>query len=1040
MAANQHTATQLVVSIPLAPGSSSATAAARYPAPEPQEAPVPAPPIVVAGSTPVSTPTSGMHSPPLSGTLEEEANEKRTAHRVASISQSQEFGPGGTTASSLTFKTPPSTTLSQATATTNRNNVRSASSSRPKGEEGRDSPSVTAPTQSTTSQAKPDFKITRANDQPDTEMNAAGGSGVDLKSRDSHPSIHSSGSRTGVNLRPDLHQVRRPQSKEKTIEHVLQQGKILKLSRRLRTRLEYAILKIRRGWTKYTLQEVESLTQPVCSPRITPRQIHQSISLQSSPLLTERKRAKRTTHQRRLSDPARIERFPDPDVVMQHAQPSSPPPERFRPRMPSLSQFKDSELFLPAKSLMEIATSKPEPGYLSPFLGSQASPYQQHLTSSAHSSPQHSRYGTPEPLYRDTTPVRDTSSRNNWSGYSSPARGGPMEVDEQDENGVPSAAQAARTILMLSSPTRPAPRTLSQNYIVEMHSGSPTHSPLGEWVAPYSPMTSSPLVQFQTMDDSTTPSPDRTPTMSGLSTPGHLTDKERGASPSSSSTSSSHQRGSSYTSFRPSKQTYANFYEPSSPSPLSSSLFPSSSSSSDHLDRFKTTSRSSSPTLKRAVRFAAAATQGSLDSSALSVDRIKDKIAGLSGRGEYNSTADMIYPGSQPGHDDKKEYSPAPSYSSPSGSQYAGDQGQSVAYGDAYAHRQHQQDTTPPPQLAPSTLYNMSSSSIPGSAYNNSSNSDINVDEARQWDGAGRGDQRLDDFAPTRRSFLLILISPWLVYASTLGVLTVILIFILLTNTMTGATLQAIRYQRGSLEIIDQLLLPHETLYIPISTLALGHDAIKTMKVRGAPAIAIVAALTLAVVLVDSKSVASGRLSTAQDAVAFIEESLEFLKTSRPTAVNLFDAAHKLAKGVREAGAAASASGQDVVSKYLELAEKMLEEDVKDNMNIGRFGAEFILKVWKGGDDLRVITHCNTGSLATAGYGTALGIIRALAGQQKLTHAYCTETRPYNQGSRLTAYELVYEKIPSTLITDSMASALLVQNPDKIAAIVVGAD
>lgn len=79
-------------------------------------------------------------------------------------------------------------------------------------------------------------------------------------------------------------------------------------------------------------------------------------------------------------------------------------------------------------------------------------------------------------------------------------------------------------------------------------------------------------------------------------------------------------------------------------------------------------------------------------------------------------------------------------------------------------------------------------------------------------------------------------------------------------------------------------------------------------------------------------------------------------------------------------------------------------------------------------------------SLATAGYGTALGIIRALAGQKKLTHAYCTETRPYNQGSRLTAYELVYEKIPSTLITDSMASALLAQNPDKIAAIVVGAD
>jgi len=183
--------------------------------------------------------------------------------------------------------------------------------------------------------------------------------------------------------------------------------------------------------------------------------------------------------------------------------------------------------------------------------------------------------------------------------------------------------------------------------------------------------------------------------------------------------------------------------------------------------------------------------------------------------------------------------------------------------------------------------------------------------------------------------------------------------FLYTTFTMTGATLQAIRYQRGSLEIIDQLLLPHETLYIPINSLALGHDAIKTMKVRGAPAIAIVAALTLAVVLVDSQT--APRLTTAQGAVAFVLESLEYLKTSRPTAVNLFDAAHKLAKGVQAAGAKEGVSGADVVNKYLELSEQMLEDDVKDNMNIGKFGAEFILNVWRGGEDLRVITHCNTG-------------------------------------------------------------------------------
>ncbi|KAG0376035.1 hypothetical protein BGX24_008379 [Mortierella sp. AD032] len=499
MATNQHI-NQLAVSIPIAPGHSS------YPAPEQQEAPVPVPPVfVVAGSTPVSTPTSsGMHSPPLSGTLEEEANEKRAAHDAASVGRSQRSSdPGKTATPTLTLTTPPPT-------------------SRTGGAQRRGSPSVTA----TTPKTAKTVKTTQPKNLSDMEMHTPSD-----RTRDSSSSAHSFGPRTAADyhrLRPDLHQVRRPQSKEKTIEHVLQQGKILKVSRRLRTRLEYAILKIRRGWTKYTLQEVESLIQPVCSPRITPRQIHQSISLQSSPLLTERRRVHGTTHQRRLSDPARIEQYMDSDVYMQQA-----PLERFRSRMPSLSQFKDSELFLPAKSLMEIAASKPEPGYLSPFLGSQSSPYMSQ-SASAHNSPHSSRYGTPEPLYRDTTPVRDTSSRANWSGYSSPARDEPMEEDEQGESGVPSEAQVARTILMLSSPTRPAPRPLNQNYTVEMHSGSPTHSPLGDWTAPYSPMTSSPLAQFQTMD-SASPSPDRTPTMSALSTPSHLTDKERGASPSSSS-------------------------------------------------------------------------------------------------------------------------------------------------------------------------------------------------------------------------------------------------------------------------------------------------------------------------------------------------------------------------------------------------------------------------------------------------------------------------------------------------------------------------
>ncbi|KAI9337920.1 hypothetical protein BDR26DRAFT_863293 [Obelidium mucronatum] len=114
----------------------------------------------------------------------------------------------------------------------------------------------------------------------------------------------------------------------------------------------------------------------------------------------------------------------------------------------------------------------------------------------------------------------------------------------------------------------------------------------------------------------------------------------------------------------------------------------------------------------------------------------------------------------------------------------------------------------------------------------------------------------------------------------------------------------------------------------------------------------------------------------------------------------------------------------------------MLERDVADNKAIGRAGADFILANRAG--NVRVLTHCNTGSLATAGWGTALGIIRDLHQRDRLDQAFCTETRPYNQGGRLTAYELVFEGIPSTLITDSMASALLAQK--DIAAIVVGAD
>lgn len=168
----------------------------------------------------------------------------------------------------------------------------------------------------------------------------------------------------------------------------------------------------------------------------------------------------------------------------------------------------------------------------------------------------------------------------------------------------------------------------------------------------------------------------------------------------------------------------------------------------------------------------------------------------------------------------------------------------------------------------------------------------------------------------------------------------------------------------------------------------------------------------------------------------FIHEKLEYLKTSRPTAVNLFEAADRLDKLVHNAASAFSDTTH-VVSVYIEAAEEMLDKDLKDNYSIGSLGADFILSL-SNNKSVQVLTHCNTGSLATSGWGTALGIIRELNAKNKLSKAFCTETRPYNQGSRLTAFELVYELIPATLICDSMVSALL--KDQQIDAIVVGAD
>ncbi|OEL38796.1 Methylthioribose-1-phosphate isomerase [Dichanthelium oligosanthes] len=250
---------------------------------------------------------------------------------------------------------------------------------------------------------------------------------------------------------------------------------------------------------------------------------------------------------------------------------------------------------------------------------------------------------------------------------------------------------------------------------------------------------------------------------------------------------------------------------------------------------------------------------------------------------------------------------------------------------------------------------------------------------------------------------------------------------------MAGSdALQSIVYARASLRLLDQRKLPLEVDYINVKDSSDGWNAIRDMVVRGAPAIALAAALALAVEVSDLDFT-----GTPAEAAAFISKKLEYLVSSRPTAVNLSDAATKLQTLVSKTAETAK-DAKAIFQVYIEAAETMLVDDVADNKAIGSHGAKFIQRQLGNSKNISVLTHCNTGSLATAGYGTALGVIRALHSGGVLDKAFCTETRPFNQGSRLTAFELVHEKIPATLIADSAAAALMKQG--RVQAVIVGAD
>lgn len=196
----------------------------------------------------------------------------------------------------------------------------------------------------------------------------------------------------------------------------------------------------------------------------------------------------------------------------------------------------------------------------------------------------------------------------------------------------------------------------------------------------------------------------------------------------------------------------------------------------------------------------------------------------------------------------------------------------------------------------------------------------------------------------------------------------------------------------ATLQVLDQLLLPHETKYIPINNVHDAWTVIRTMQIRGAPLIAIVAVLGLAVDLTSYPETIQRLNGMSVDQIkVVIKEKMEYLKTSRPTAVNVFNAMEELSSMITDKS---FDSRENLLSAIMTHASFMLDRDVSDNKSIGHHGANDILAD-KGADEkVRVITICNTGSLATAGWGTALGVARELCARSKLEGIACLETRP----------------------------------------------
>jgi methylthioribose-1-phosphate isomerase len=235
--------------------------------------------------------------------------------------------------------------------------------------------------------------------------------------------------------------------------------------------------------------------------------------------------------------------------------------------------------------------------------------------------------------------------------------------------------------------------------------------------------------------------------------------------------------------------------------------------------------------------------------------------------------------------------------------------------------------------------------------------------------------------------------------------------------------IKTLEWTDAGVRFIDQTKLPTEETYVTCKTYDEVADAIRTMIVRGAPAIGVAAAMGVAL------GVRRSNAANHAELIREFDEICNMLASTRPTAVNLFWGIRRMRQKFEEVIARPIPEIKDQL--VLE-AQRMLVEDIAANQAMGKHGA--VLLPSAGG----ILTHCNAGALATCGYGTALGVIRSAVEDGKKLRVYADETRPFLQGSRLTAWELMKDNIPTTVISDNMAGTMMRQG--KINAVVVGAD